>query len=58
MEVFRLNTGLFIAGTVAEDEERTTVGVSIADKALWTIKDGTLGRLGSPGEDNDSNELS
>ena len=39
-----------------EDDERTTAGVLLADKSLWTIDDGTLGRLDSPGEDDDSNE--
>ena len=56
MEAFRLNAGSSIAGTVVEDEERTTAGVSIADKSLWTIEDGTLGRLGIPREDDDSNK--
>ena len=44
-----------MAGTVVEDKERTTVGLSIADKFLWTIDDGTLGRLGSPRDEDDSN---
>ena len=58
MEAFRLNTGSSVAGTVVEDGERTTAGVSLADKSLWTIEDGTLGYLGSPREDDDSNESS
>ena len=58
MKAFRQNAGSSIAGTVVEDEGRTTAGVSIADKSLWTIEDGTLGRLGSPGEDDDSNKFS
>ena len=40
--------------TVVEDEDRTTAGASIADKSLWTIDNGTLGRLGSPGDNDDS----
>ena len=55
MEAFCQNTGSSMAGTVVEDEERTTTGASIANKSLWTIDDGMLGRLGSPGGDNDSN---
>ena len=55
MEAFRQNAGSSMVGTVVEDKERTTAGASIADKSLWTIDDGTLGRLGSPGDDNDSN---
>ena len=43
-----------MAGTFVEDEDRTTAGASIADKSLWTIDNGTLGRLGSPGDDDDS----
>ena len=43
-----------MAGTVVEDKDRTTAGASIADKSLWTVDDGTLGGLGSPGDENDS----
>ena len=43
-----------MAGTVVEDEDGTTAGASIADKSLWTIDDRTLGRLGSPGDEDDS----
>ena len=54
MEAFRQNAGSSMAGTVVEDEDRTTAGASIADKSLWTIDDGTLGWLGSPGDEDDS----
>ena len=54
MEAFRQNSGSSMAGTVGADEDRTTAGASIADKSLWTIDDGTLGRLGSPGDEDDS----
>ena len=47
MEAFHLNAGSSITGTVVEDGERMTAGVSLADKSLWTIDEGTLGRLGS-----------
>ena len=43
-----------MAGMVVEDEDRTTAGASIADKSLWTVDDGTLGGLGSPGDEDDS----
>ena len=56
MEAFRQNAGSSMAGTVVEDEDRTTAGASIADKSLWMIDDGTLGRLGSPGDEDDSPE--
>ena len=51
MEAFRQNAGSSMAGTVVEDEDRTTAGASIADKSLWTIDDGTLGRLRSTGDE-------
>ena len=53
MDAFRQNAGSSMVGTVVEDEDRTTAGDSTADKSLWTINDGTLGRLGSPGDDED-----
>ena len=54
MEAFWQNAGSSMAGTVVEDEARTTAGASIADKSLWTVDDGTLGGLESPGDEDDS----
>ena len=37
MEAFRQNAGSLMAGTVVEDEDRTTAGTSIADKSLGSL---------------------
>ena len=55
MKAFRINAGSSLAGMVVEDDERTTAGVSLADKSIFTIGDVMLGPLSNPREDDDSN---
>ena len=55
MRAFQLNAGSSLTWTVVEDDIRTTAGVSLADKSIFTIGDVMLGPLSNPREDDDSN---
>ena len=55
MEAFEMGAGTSVAGTMVEEDDRTTTGKSVA-QSRYSIKDGSLGSFGcSEYEDDTSN---